>query len=112
MTAISWQRQQWSSATTIRSSTKRECNSAEEKAPNSKSSTELPGANRSWVAVGDDPEALQQRGWDDVKAECVALKVAPIFKLIFNGESWAPYIFADRHSALAVGVVGARPERP
>lgn len=40
-----------------------------EKAPNSKSPTELPGANRSWVAVGDDPEALQQRGWDDVKAE-------------------------------------------
>ena len=48
---------------------KQECSSAEEKAPNSKSSTELPGANRSWVAVGDDPEALQQRGWDDVKAE-------------------------------------------
>ncbi|MOA25585.1 hypothetical protein D3C78_1463200 [compost metagenome] len=42
-------------------------NSAEEKAPNSRSSTELPGANRSWVAVGDDPETLQQRGWDHVK---------------------------------------------
>ena len=69
MTAIAWQRQQWSSATTIRSSTKRERNPAEEKAPNSRSPTELPGANRSWVAVGDDPEALQQRGWDDVKAE-------------------------------------------
>jgi len=48
---------------------KAERNSAEEKAPNSRSPTELPGANRSWVAVGDDPEALQQRGWDDVKAE-------------------------------------------
>ncbi len=38
------------------------------------SSTELPGANRSWVAVGDDPEALQQRGRDDVKAESAPLK--------------------------------------
>ena len=96
---------------TIWSSTKRERYSAEEKAPNSKSPTELPGANRSWVAVGDDPEALQQRGWDDVKAECVALKVAPIFKLIFNGESWTTHIFVYRHSALAVRVLGARPER-
>ncbi|KMM95081.1 hypothetical protein TU81_01245 [Pseudomonas lini] len=49
-------------------------NSAEEKAPNSRSSTELPGANRSWVAVGDDPEALQQRGGDDVKAESLPSK--------------------------------------
>jgi hypothetical protein len=46
---------------------KRELNSAEEKAPNSKSSTELPGANRSWVAVGGDPKLLQQRGQYDVK---------------------------------------------
>ena len=96
----------------IRLSTNRERNPPEEMAPNSRSPTELPGANRSWVAIGDDPEALQQRGWDDVKAECVDLKVAPIFKLIFNDESWTTHIFADRHSALAVRVVGARPERP
>jgi len=73
MTAIAWQRQQWSSATTIRSSKKRKRHPAEEKAPNSRSSTELPGANRSWVAVGDDPAALQQRGWDDVKTEGLPL---------------------------------------
>ena len=54
-------------------------NSAEEKAPNSKSSTELPGANRSWVAVGDDPEALQQSGWDDVKTEGVPQ--SPLYRM-------------------------------
>lgn len=43
--------------------------SNEEKAPNSKSPTELPGANRSWVAIGDEPEVLQQRGRDSVKSE-------------------------------------------
>lgn len=40
-----------------------------EKAPNSKSPTELPGASRSWVAIGDDPEVLQQSGLGDVKAK-------------------------------------------
>lgn len=46
---------------------KRELNSAEEEAPNSKSLTELPGANRSWVAVGGYPKLLQQIRQYDVK---------------------------------------------
>ena len=68
MTAIAWLRQQWSSATTIRSSTKWEQDSTEKRAPNSESSTELPGANRSWVAMGDAPKLLQQRRRDSVKS--------------------------------------------
>ena len=33
------------------------------------SPTELPGANRSWVAIGDEPVVLQQTGRDSVKSE-------------------------------------------
>ena len=68
MTAIAWQRQQWSSAATIRSSRTWEHYSTEKKAPNSESPTELPGANRSWVAIGDAPKLLQQRRRDSVKS--------------------------------------------
>lgn len=31
------------------------------------SPTELPGANRSWVAIGDEQKVLQQRGRESVK---------------------------------------------